>query len=329
MRHESSVTSISWLPSEAVEGLPSLPFSLGFIHFDTPPRDSYESREELKRGFPFRFCNDLRAFVEVEYDRIIAYGHLGEGFMGVTTVAFGRRGIGFEAVGYPMLRPEPEVRDDSVVFRQTYGGRTAIPAPRIVKGRRFARFVSPVVWTSLQLTIYADGRSEHEVVGASPVPRHWIYDRGLVLVEKVGLIDFDAWYREVHGLYTPWGEHDSPALVTEVESALERQLSASLMHSGGPSRRYLEPGETLVVQGERGDELFLLLDGVLAVEVDDQTVAEIGPGAILGERAILEGGARTSTLRAVTKCRVAVASADQIDREALARIAETHRREEG
>ena len=28
MRHESSVTSISWIPSEAIEGMPELPFEL-------------------------------------------------------------------------------------------------------------------------------------------------------------------------------------------------------------------------------------------------------------------------------------------------------------
>jgi len=29
MRIEASVTSISWIPSEAVEGLPKLPFTFG------------------------------------------------------------------------------------------------------------------------------------------------------------------------------------------------------------------------------------------------------------------------------------------------------------
>ena len=73
----------------------------------------------------------------------------------------------------------------------------------------------------------------------------------------------------------------------------------------------------------------MLLDGVVAIEVDGEPVAEIGPGAVLGERAALEGGLRTSTIRTVTACRVAVARADQIDRERLAELSEGHRREEG
>ncbi len=67
-----------------------------------------------------------------------------------------------------------------------------------------------------------------------------------------------------------------------------------------PERRTLDPGETLVEQGAPGDELYLVLDGVLAVEIDGAEVAEIGPGAVVGEKALLEGGARTATLRAQT-----------------------------
>ena len=43
---------------------------------------------------------------------------------------------------------------------------------------------------------------------------------------------------------------------------------------------------------------------------------------------MLEGGNRTSTLTAVTDCKVAVARADQIDRKRLEQLSEGHRREE-
>jgi CRP-like cAMP-binding protein len=48
--------------------------------------------------------------------------------------------------------------------------------------------------------------------------------------------------------------------------------------------------------GEEGRELFLILDGTVDVEVDGDVVAEIGPGAVVGERAPLEGGKRTATV---------------------------------
>src|SRR2546430_7122047 len=39
MRVESKVTSISWIPSEAVEGLPKVPFTMGIAHYDDAPPD--------------------------------------------------------------------------------------------------------------------------------------------------------------------------------------------------------------------------------------------------------------------------------------------------
>jgi hypothetical protein len=195
-----------------------------------------------------------------------------------------------------------------------------------VRGKPFFRVNGATAWTTLALTIRADGSSEHEVVGASPFPRHWIYDDSGRLVQKAGTIDFGKWYREAHGERTPWGEEDSPAIVTAAESELERRLSAEVMRGGAATdRKRLSPGDTLVEQGAPGDELYLLLDGVLGVEVDGEEVAEVGPGAVLGERALLEGGTRKATLRATTPARVVVIPGDAIDRDALEELAQGRR----
>ena len=188
----------------------------------------------------------------------------------------------------------------------------------------------PTVWTTLKLTLHADGTSEGELTGATPFPRHWVYDAEGKLVAKSGMIDFKEWYTKVFGKkHTPWGNEDSAAFVTTVETALERQLSSTIMRGGKkPKIRKVKEGGTLVEQGQPGEDLFLLLDGVLAAELNGEKINELGPGAILGERAILEGGARTLTLRALTPVKVAVAAADQVDREALAQVATGHRREE-
>jgi hypothetical protein len=180
------------------------------------------------------------------------------------------------------------------------------------------------------LILYADGTSKHKLAGASPFPRHWIYDKEGNLVEKSGTIDFEKWYRESHGENTPWGDEDSPTLVTAVESELERELSASIMRGDAKlERRSLKEGETLVEQGAEGHELYLVLDGVLEVVVDGEPLAEVGPGALLGERALLEGGRRTATLRARTPARVAVVPAEAIDQSALPELAASHRGEQG
>ena len=52
--------------------------------------------------------------------------------------------------------------------------------------------------------------------------------------------------------------------------------------------------------------MYLLLEGVLDVEIDGDTVARVGSGTVLGELAVLGNGRRTATLRAARPSRVAV-----------------------
>jgi hypothetical protein len=329
MRIESAVTSVSWIPSEAIRGLARLPFQMGMGHYDDPPPDTLQSLEELHQTGAFRFANDLRAWVDVEDGRVVAHGHEGRSLISRTLMGVGPLHVTFQPTAFPDLRSVPDVSDTEVRFVQTAGGRPGMPAPRTVRGGAVFKLEGPNVWTTLSLTIRADGSSRGELLGASTFPRHWVYDARGQLVAKSGLIDFDEWYHAAFGKHSPWGDEDSPALVTTVETELERQLSATIMRGGSkPTIRQLRPSDLLVEQGAPGDELFLLLDGVLEVEVDGERVGELGPGAVIGERAILEEGTRTATLKAVTACRVAAAKADQIDKPSLARLAAGHRRED-
>jgi hypothetical protein len=331
MRIESSVSTLSWIPSEAVTGLPKQFFEVGVTHYDDPPPDTIASEDELealRAEGRFRFANRLAAYIEVEGGRIVDAGYTGGGRMGLTTVSVAGRSAMFNPVALPDLREDPEVHGTSARFVQTTGGRAPIPAPRHVRHPPFFQLKPPDVWTTLALTLHADGTASHELVGASTFPRHWVYDEHGALTAKAGLADFKDWYRGAFGKHTPWGRENSRAYVTAVESALERQLSTLIMRGETmPKVRTVKKGDAVVEQGDPGNELFLLLDGVLDVVVDDEPIAEVGPGAILGERAVLEGGRRTATLRARTKCRLAVAAGDAIDRDALATLSEGHRRE--
>lgn len=328
MRIESSVIAISWIPSEAIEGPSKFPFELGVTHYDQPPPDQIEDLEELRRTDRFREANELRAFIEVEDGRITDHGHLGQGHIGATTVKLGPASIRFPPVQLPDIRPEPEVGPTSVRFVQTVGGRMGLPTPRPVPHKPFAQFWPSIAWTTLALTINTDGSSSHELLGASPFPRHWIYDRDGKLVEKSAVIDFKKWFNDSFGDRTPWGAYDSPTVVAAVGSALERQLSKTIMHGKKPKIRTLDEGESLVTQGKAGSEVFLILDGMFVVEVDGVKVAEIGPGAVVGERSAMERGLRTASLWAATKARVAEVAADAIDLSELKALAATHRRED-
>jgi hypothetical protein len=324
-RFESSVTAVSWIPSEAITGPSKLPFEVGVTHYDEPPPDRLEDLEELRKSDRFREANEVRAFIEVEDGRIVNAGHLGQGHIGTTTVRVGPAALRFPAVHLPDIQAEPEIGPTSARFVQTVGGRMGLPTPRPVPHKPFVQFWPSIAWTTLALTINADGSSSHELVGASPFPRHWIYDSQGRLVQKSGVIDFGKWFNDSFGDRTPWGEQDSPAVVAAVESALERSLSGAIMSGGEkPKIRTIGAGENLVKQDEPSTEVFLILDGIFVVEVDDKEVAEIGPGAVVGERAGLLHGKRTATLWARTPGRVASVAHDALDAQALGSLADEH-----
>ncbi|MGI9008859.1 MAG: cyclic nucleotide-binding domain-containing protein [Streptosporangiaceae bacterium] len=329
MRYETSVTSLSWIPSEAVTGSTRVAFETGLTHYDNPPPAQIEDLESLRAADKFRFANLLRAWIDVGEDgQITGSGYSGGGYIGSTTVRLGAVRHVFQNALLPDLRQDPEPGDGWVRFTQTVGGRTSLPAPRRVRHRPYVQWQAPLVWTTLTLTLHADGTAESAMTGASRFPRHWLYDDSGALTHKSGLTDYTDWMAQSFGPHTPWGDEDSAALVTAVETALEHALSVQLMHGTAKPRITKVPaGGTVVGQGDAGSDVFLILDGVIRVERDGEWLAEYGPGALLGERAHLEEGTRTSTLTAVTACRVASVGAAQFDRTALEELAGGHRRE--
>ncbi len=331
MRREGSVTAVSWIPSESVTGAVfRVPFEVGFSHYDEPPPEVLIDVDALLQADRARFVNQLHAWIEVSDDGVVIdSGHSGGGRIVSTTLRLGKQDMTFAAIPLPDRQAASPVGADAVRFEQTAGGRTGVPAPRRVSHPPFVQFAAPLAWTSLALTLHADGRQDFELAGASPFPRHWVYDAEGRLTSKTATIDYQSWSTKAFGWHTPWGDTDSPAFVSAVESAMERELSRQIMRSGAkPEIRRLREGQRLTEQGEQAEELFLLLDGVLQVDVDGSAFAEIGPGAVLGERAILESGRRTASLTAVTPCTVAVVDRGSVDVESLQQLAETHRREE-
>ena len=111
MRHTSTVTSLSWIPSEAVEGSTRLAFDMGFTHYDDPPPDTLDDLDALRTADRFRFANVLTAWIETGDDgRIVDYGYSGGGLMGATTVSVAGLRHRFQAVALADLQKEPEVR---------------------------------------------------------------------------------------------------------------------------------------------------------------------------------------------------------------------------
>ena len=211
MRHEGRVTSLSWIPSEAVTGGNRLAYEAGFTHYDQPPPEHLGDIEKLRAADRFRFANLLRAWIDVDGSgQICASGYSGGGLMSSTMVTIGPLLHRFLAIKLPDLQRDPQPGDGWVRFVQTTGGRAGLPAPRRVRRRPYVQWQAPLIWTTLSLTLHADGQTECALIGASRFPRHWIYDGNGQLSHKSGLTDFDDWYRKSFGRRSPWGDTDSP-----------------------------------------------------------------------------------------------------------------------
>jgi hypothetical protein len=330
MRFEQSVTSISWIPSEAMTGPMRVPMDIGLGHYDEAPPEQIADGdlEALNRADRFRFANRLTGWIEVRSGEIVDSGYSSQILVGSTRINLGPGSVSVPAVAYPPIQKGPEISAGSARFVQTAGGRTGAPLPRRIDRPPFVRLTAPTAWTTLALSISADGSGEFEVLGASPFPRHWIYDGDGRLTQKSGVIDFAEWTRVHDYDRSPWADHEREALLTEVESAVERDLSKIVMGDNKPKVKRLAAGDTLIAQGDVSTDVYLILDGMFDVDVDGEVVAEVGPGAVIGERAVLEAGSRTSSVIAKSAAVVAGVPASALPHEALAQVATSHRREE-
>lgn len=63
-------------------------------------------------------------------------------------------------------------------------------------------------------------------------------------------------------------------------------------------------GTTLFVEGEHGDQAYVVVEGELEVRCRGNVVGKVGPGEIVGEMALLNSSPRGAECRAITDVRV-------------------------
>lgn len=86
------------------------------------------------------------------------------------------------------------------------------------------------------------------------------------------------------------------------DGLLEHELNevAAICHE-----KHLKQGEVIAVQGDPGNELFIVAEGFLEILLADsqgessKVLANLGAGQIIGEIAMLDHGPRSATVRAI------------------------------
>jgi hypothetical protein len=321
MRLTAEATCLSWIPPTALEGVFEVPFGRGIAHYDKPPPDNSPDVDALLDADAIRFANQVRAWIEVQDGRISDHGMTGGGRLGSTTVRLRKRGHTFAGVALPDLVGEPEVFADRVRFRQTCGGHTGAPLPRAIPHPPFVRIAAPLAWSTILLTLFADGNSESEIADASAFPRHYLYDSAGRLTHKTALIRYKDWLRRSEQQRSPWAGVHEPVPTAQVKQHAERSLADTILVSARYEQYHLPAGAMLGSHPIREDQVAVLLDGLMVILIDDEPAVEIGPGSIFDPSTRIAESKQHAKIRAQTAARFALLSRADVDTDALHEVA--------
>lgn len=77
-----------------------------------------------------------------------------------------------------------------------------------------------------------------------------------------------------------------------------------LANAGFPPARFAA-GDVVFSEGDKGDAMYVVRSGELAIERNGKVMETVGPGGVFGEMALIDGSPRVATVRAKTDCEVA------------------------
>jgi len=67
----------------------------------------------------------------------------------------------------------------------------------------------------------------------------------------------------------------------------------------------LVPGDFLFREGDKGEKMYVVLEGEMDIVLGDFVLETTGPGALVGEMAMIDNSPRTASAVAKTSCRLA------------------------
>jgi CRP/FNR family cyclic AMP-dependent transcriptional regulator len=68
---------------------------------------------------------------------------------------------------------------------------------------------------------------------------------------------------------------------------------------------HLAPCDSFFREGDKGDKMYVLLEGEMEIVLGDFVLETARPGTLVGEMALIDDSPRTATAAAKTRCRLA------------------------
>jgi flavin reductase (DIM6/NTAB) family NADH-FMN oxidoreductase RutF len=149
---------------------------------------------------------------------------------------------------------------------------------------------------------------------ARVVKSYWGGDHSLF----VGRVEY-ARYGQGRPLLFHGGRYEQMLGKVPLFSALSSEDLAPILASG--RERNFGEGETILREGERGDELFVIVEGAVRVEREGRVVQRLAAGEFFGEVAVLDGRPRNADVVAEVPTRCLT-----ISREVMRHVLETEPR---
>lgn len=177
------------------------------------------------------------------------------------------------------------------------------PGTRILSGD--AEFVGVVDWAAkYEMIVTVDNMDEMDLQMSLVMTAVWA---GL---NRFGITQItqrqDVYFHRPQPILEDSGDPTAPLPVLQGVSVFEpfsdedKAYLASVI-----SPKWFDEGEDIMIQAEPGDSMFLVFDGTISVIINtpngELEVARLGPGAFLGEMAMLSGEPRSATVRALTR----------------------------
>lgn len=115
-RVTSSCLAVSWIPSEAIEGMMRVPLDIGLGHYDPTPPDVIKDVDSLVAQASCRFANELTAWADIEDGQIVDAGFDGRGLVANTEMHVGRASFTIPPVLFPDIQSVVYDERQSVTF---------------------------------------------------------------------------------------------------------------------------------------------------------------------------------------------------------------------